>query len=85
DFGASFWFSVSVGLKQNAEPRWLIPMLCRNGNVTKREIGAIKMQPEETFLEIAAASAEIFARSLLRRLVRLGIVAALAAAVVLHG
>ncbi|MGO7646083.1 DbpA RNA binding domain-containing protein, partial [Rhizobium ruizarguesonis] len=43
DFGASFWFSVSVGRKQNAEPRWLIPILCRNGNVTKREIGAIKM------------------------------------------
>ncbi|MBY3513884.1 DEAD/DEAH box helicase [Rhizobium laguerreae] len=60
DFGASVWFSVSVGRKQNAEPRWLIPMLCRNGNVTKREIGAIKMQPEETFVEIAAASAESF-------------------------
>ncbi|MGO6670026.1 DEAD/DEAH box helicase, partial [Rhizobium ruizarguesonis] len=60
DFGASVWFSVSVGRKQNAEPRWLIPMLCRNGNVTKREIGAIKMQPEETYVEIAAASAESF-------------------------
>jgi ATP-dependent RNA helicase DeaD len=35
-------------------------MLCRNGNVTKREIGAIKMQPEETYVEIAAASAESF-------------------------
>jgi ATP-dependent RNA helicase DeaD len=60
DFGASVWFSLSVGRKQNAEPRWLIPMICRNGNLTKREIGAIKMQPEETFVEIAADSAEAF-------------------------
>ncbi len=60
DFGPSVWFSVSVGRKQNAEPRWLIPMLCRAGNVTKREIGAIKMQPDETFVEIAADSADSF-------------------------
>ena len=60
DFGPSIWFSVSVGRKQNAEPRWLIPMLCRAGNVTKREIGAIKMQPDETFIEIAADSADSF-------------------------
>jgi ATP-dependent RNA helicase DeaD len=60
DFGASVWFSVSVGRRQNAEPRWLIPMLCRNGNITKNEIGAIKMQPEETFVEIAASALDTF-------------------------
>ena len=59
-FGAAVWFSLSVGRKQNAEPRWLIPMLCRNGNLTKGEIGAIKMQQEETFVEIAADHAEAF-------------------------
>ncbi|MGO7675340.1 DbpA RNA binding domain-containing protein, partial [Rhizobium ruizarguesonis] len=58
DFGASVWLSVSVGRTQNAEPRWLIPMLCRNGDVTKREIGVIKRQLEETYGEIAEASAE---------------------------
>ena len=60
EFGAAVWFSLSVGRKQNAEPRWLIPMLCRNGNLTKREIGAIKMQQEETFVEIAADHADAF-------------------------
>ncbi|WP_292325978.1 DbpA RNA binding domain-containing protein, partial [Mesorhizobium sp.] len=54
DFGDSVWFSLSVGRRQNAEPRWLIPMLCRTGSISKREIGAIKMQPEETFVQIAA-------------------------------
>ncbi|CDZ48842.1 DEAD/DEAH box helicase [Neorhizobium galegae] len=60
EFGPAVWFSLSVGRKQNAEPRWLIPMLCRNGNVTKREIGAIKMQQDETFVEIAADHADAF-------------------------
>jgi ATP-dependent RNA helicase DeaD len=35
-------------------------MLCRNGNLTKRDIGAIKMQPEETFVEFSAEGAERF-------------------------
>lgn len=60
DFGPSVWFSLSVGRKQNAEPRWLIPMLCRNANITRHDIGAIKMQPEETFVEIAEASLDTF-------------------------
>ncbi|MCA0015246.1 DEAD/DEAH box helicase [Mesorhizobium sp. B292B1B] len=60
DFGASVWFSLSVGRRQNAEPRWLIPMLCRTGSITKREIGAIKMQPEETFVQISADWADRF-------------------------
>jgi ATP-dependent RNA helicase DeaD len=60
DFGDSVWFSLSVGRRQQAEPRWLIPMLCRAGGITKREIGAIKMQPEESFVQIAAGSADRF-------------------------
>jgi ATP-dependent RNA helicase DeaD len=35
-------------------------MLCRNGNITKNEIGAIKMQPEETYVEISADAADGF-------------------------
>lgn len=60
DFTDGVWVSLSVGRKQNAEPRWLIPMLCRNGNLTKRDIGAIKMQPEETFVEFSQEGAERF-------------------------
>ncbi len=58
DIGPTVWFSLSIGRKQNAEPRWLIPMLCRSEAITKSEIGAIKMQPEETFVEIAASHAD---------------------------
>ncbi|WP_324762800.1 DEAD/DEAH box helicase [Sinorhizobium meliloti] len=58
DFADGQWFSLSVGRKQNAEPRWLIPMLCRYGKLSKRDIGAIRMQPEETYVEMTADGAE---------------------------
>ena len=60
DFGPAVWFSLSVGRKQRAEPRWLIPTICRNGDLSKNEIGAIKMQADETFVEIAAEHADRF-------------------------
>ena len=60
DFGSSVWFSLSIGRKQNAEPRWLIPMLCRSANLTKNDIGAIRIQPQETHVELAAGSADAF-------------------------
>ncbi len=60
EFGPSVWFSLSVGRKQRAEPRWLIPMLCRNGHMTRHEIGAIKMQMDETFVEISEGHADTF-------------------------
>jgi ATP-dependent RNA helicase DeaD len=60
EFGPSVWFSLSVGRKQRAEPRWLIPMLCRNGQMTRHEIGAIKMQMDETFVEISEGHADTF-------------------------
>ncbi|MCX8996970.1 DEAD/DEAH box helicase [Rhizobiaceae bacterium BDR2-2] len=64
EFGPSVWFSLSVGRKQKAEPRWLIPMLCRNGGLSKGEIGAIKMQQDETFVEIAEGHADSFQQSI---------------------
>jgi ATP-dependent RNA helicase DeaD len=60
DFGPSAWVSLSVGRKQNAEPRWLIPLLCRSGDITRHDIGAIKMQQDETFVQISNDSLEHF-------------------------
>jgi len=53
DFGPSTWFSLSLGRKDRAEPRWLLPMLCRNAGLAKSAIGAIRVQYQETFVEIA--------------------------------
>ena len=54
------WVSLTVGRKQNAEPRWLLPMLCRAGHITKNDIGSIKIQQDETFVEISGKKIEIF-------------------------
>ena len=54
DFSASTWFELSVGHRDNAEPRWLVAMLCRIGNLDKSLIGDIQIHNSTTFIEIAA-------------------------------
>lgn len=60
EFDESVWFTISVGRKQNAEPRWLIPLLCKSGDITKADIGVIKMQQEDTLIQLDAAQADSF-------------------------
>lgn len=52
DFENGQWFSLSVGRKDNAEVRWLLPMLCRVGHLTKGQVGAIRVAQTETFVEL---------------------------------
>jgi ATP-dependent RNA helicase DeaD len=61
DGAAMTWFRAGVGRKNNADPKWLIPLLCRLGGITKQEIGAIRIFDRETKFEIAAHAAERFA------------------------
>ncbi len=63
-FGPSTWFSLSLGRKQRAEPRWLLPMLCRNAGLSKDAIGAIRVQYQETFVEIATDAVPAMKRDL---------------------
>jgi len=53
-------FRVNIGRHGNADPRWLIPLLCRRGEVDKRSIGKIRILERETHVEITAASAQGF-------------------------
>lgn len=55
------WFRVNIGRERNADPRWLLPLLCKAGGVTKSEIGAIKIFDRDTRFEIAAEFADKFA------------------------
>ena len=63
-FGPSTWFAISGGHSQNAEPRRLLPMLCKVGNLTKDDIGAIRVQQDQSFVEIRSASVDSFLRSI---------------------
>ena len=60
DFGPSRWARLSVGRAERAEARWLLPLLCRVGQLDKSDIGAIRVRDEETFVELKEASVEGF-------------------------
>ncbi|KQX43084.1 helicase [Devosia sp. Root436] len=63
-FEGGTWFKVSVGRKHKAEPRWLLPMLCKAGGVTKTAIGSIRIFDTESIFEVAAPKADAFAKSI---------------------
>lgn len=54
------WFRLDIGRKNNADPKWLLPMICRRGKVVKADIGAIRITDNETRFEIANAVVERF-------------------------
>ncbi|WP_304190920.1 DEAD/DEAH box helicase [Phenylobacterium aquaticum] len=58
------WFRVTVGRKNNADPKWLIPLICRLGHVTKPDIGAIRIFDNETKFEISKGAEAKFAQAI---------------------
>ena len=59
--GETAWFHLDIGRRNNADPKWLLPLLCRRGRVTRENIGAIRIFDRETKVEIAREVAERFA------------------------
>ena len=55
------WFSLNIGRLKKADPKWLLPLICRRGGVTKRDIGAIRIFDHDTKFEINQDSAAFFA------------------------
>jgi ATP-dependent RNA helicase DeaD len=64
EFGPSVWFRLSVGRSGRAEARWLLPKICDAGGITKAEIGAIRVQEDQTFVQIAASNAGKFGQGI---------------------
>ena len=60
------WFRVNTGRVNNADPRWLLPYLCRRGHLTRRDIGAIRIFDRETRFEIPRPLAQRFVQALKR-------------------
>ena len=65
-FEDTIWFRMDCGRKQNADPRWILPLLCRRGHITKAEIGAIRISQTETFFQVPRAAAARFKDALKR-------------------
>ncbi|MCK9541917.1 MAG: DEAD/DEAH box helicase [Novosphingobium sp.] len=59
-FEGSAWFRLNVGRRQNADPRWILPLLCRRGHVNRGDIGAIRLAANETLFEVAGPAAARF-------------------------
>lgn len=60
------WFRMDIGRRQNADPRWILPLLCRRGHVTRDVVGAIRISANETHFQIPRALAAQFARAVAR-------------------
>ncbi|WP_333823078.1 DEAD/DEAH box helicase [Pinisolibacter sp.] len=60
------WFRCDVGRNRNADPRWLLPMLCRRGDIERGDIGTIRIFDRETLFEVRDTVAARFAAAVRR-------------------
>jgi ATP-dependent RNA helicase DeaD len=67
DMQNGIWFRLNVGRERNADPKWLLPEICRQGEVTKKEIGAIRVFDTETLFQVDGRIAEEFAAKVTER------------------
>ncbi|WP_404367363.1 DEAD/DEAH box helicase [Sphingomonas sp. MMS24-J45] len=51
-FDDTVWFRMDIGRRQNADPRWILPLICRRGHITKNEVGAIRIAANETMFQV---------------------------------
>ncbi|MBE9476366.1 MAG: DEAD/DEAH box helicase [Proteobacteria bacterium] len=63
-FGPTIWFALTGGREAGAEPRRLLPMLCKAGDITKDDIGAIRVQKNVSFIEIRKDSVAKFIKAI---------------------
>jgi ATP-dependent RNA helicase DeaD len=63
-FGPSVWFALSQGRKDGADPRRVLPMLCRKGGLDRADVGAIRIETDRSLVEIAEQKAGILEQAL---------------------
>lgn len=64
EFGASVWFTLPMGRNTGAEPRRILPIVCRTDAVTGADIGAIRVFDTESWVQIAEGKADALVASL---------------------
>ncbi len=65
--GGGSWFRLDVGRAKGADPKWILPMICRAGGLTKADIGTIRVFDHETKFEISAEAAAKFTADIKKR------------------
>ena len=48
DLHGAIWIAINVGRKKNADPKWLLPMLCKAGGLERDDIGQIRINAGNT-------------------------------------
>jgi ATP-dependent RNA helicase DeaD len=57
----AMWFRLTIGREKKADPKWILPLVCRRGGVTRDEIGKIVILATETRFQVASHAAARFA------------------------
>lgn len=65
-FEDTVWYQLDIGRRQHAEARWILPLLCRRGHITRNEVGAIRIGTNETHFQVPRAIAAKFEEALQR-------------------
>ncbi len=52
DFQNGAWVTLSVGRAKNADPKWILPMLCKAGGLKRDQIGNIRIGQTITHVEL---------------------------------
>jgi ATP-dependent RNA helicase DeaD len=60
------WFRINIGRTRNADPRWLLPIICRKGEVDRHHVGRIEILANESRFEVARAAATHFRKAAAR-------------------
>jgi ATP-dependent RNA helicase DeaD len=55
------WFRLDIGRNKKADPKWILPEICRRGKITKQDVGDIRIYDDETRFEVSAEAAARFA------------------------
>ncbi|WP_099556073.1 DEAD/DEAH box helicase [Hartmannibacter diazotrophicus] len=63
-FESGVWFRLSIGRDRGADPRWLLPIICKAGGITRSQVGSIRILPEATLFEISGDAAEAYATAI---------------------
>ena len=65
-FEDSTWFRLNAGRRHNADPRWLLPLICRYGHVGRADIGAIRIAASESYFQVSGRATPGFVKALRR-------------------
>ncbi len=54
-------FQVNLGIGDKAAANWILPLVCKRGAITRREVGAIRITRDRTYFEVLSRVAAEFA------------------------